>query len=262
MSTSTLRLKNEKGWFAAGVEVDKALRILSDGAFKLFVYLCLTARRDQGSVETSQLELAQALNKGTQTIRKYLHQMQEAGVCRLSGFAPVPYCRGRIEITDEYWPYHRRRTPPPNQEATKFVEDIQALVQQRACVRASWSTADEILARQWLEQGLSIQRIEQAIVLGCARKYVAWRNNHQHSTPIATLRYFEPLLEEINQLEIPPDYWTYVRSRMQRMEKLWIQSRTRPDPLETESERSAESTDLGQTSSKSPRPKTKGDDPA
>lgn len=104
MSTQPLTLKNNKGWFAAGAEVEKALRILSDGAFKLFVYLCLVARRDRGVVEVSQLELAKNLKKGNQTVRNYLREMEKAGVCRLNGFAPIPYCRGTIEITEEYWP--------------------------------------------------------------------------------------------------------------------------------------------------------------
>ena len=104
-----LTLKNEKGWFAAGAEVEKALTLLSDGACKLFVYLCLEAPRDRGTLEVSQLELAKSLRKGTQTIRRHLREMENNGVCLLSGFAPVPYCRGTIEITEPFWPY--RRTP-------------------------------------------------------------------------------------------------------------------------------------------------------
>src|SRR5690349_14490199 len=40
-----LRLKKSSGWFAAGQEVAKALEILSDAAFKLYVYVCLRAER-------------------------------------------------------------------------------------------------------------------------------------------------------------------------------------------------------------------------
>jgi hypothetical protein len=43
MSKEPLVLKNPRGWFAAGAEVQKAMTLLSDGAFKLFVYLCLKA---------------------------------------------------------------------------------------------------------------------------------------------------------------------------------------------------------------------------
>jgi len=46
MSTgSRLQLKQPTGWFAAGREVACALQLLSDAAFKLFVWLCLQAER-------------------------------------------------------------------------------------------------------------------------------------------------------------------------------------------------------------------------
>lgn len=231
---SGLVLKNEKGWFAAGVEVERALRVLSDGAFKLFIYLCLTARRDRGVLEVSQLELSQGLRRGPQSIRRGLREMEQAGVCRLTGFAPVPFCRGTIEITDEYWPYHRQTNEPDNDAGGEFVAAVGRILQERACVRTSFSTADVILARQWLDRGVTLEQVERAVLLGCARKYVSWRNHlGQGQAPISSLRYFEPVLEEVENLKISPDYWVYVRSRMERMEKLWIESRrkrhTAPD---------------------------------
>jgi len=219
-----LILKNEKGWFAAGAEVEKALEILSDGAFKLFISLCLLARRDQGVLQISQLELAKNLKKGTQTIRHYLQEMEKAGVCRLSGFEPKPFCRGLIEITDEYWPYERLQSAAQTEAGDEFTAAIHRLLDQRACIRkSSFSTADAILARQWLARGVTLEQVEHAILLGCTRKYVAWRN-HQGQAPIASLRYFEPVIEELETVAVSPMYWEYIRSRMERMEKLWIQA--------------------------------------
>jgi hypothetical protein len=43
MATTPLALKHPQGRFAAGPEVEKALTRLSDGAFKLSLYLCLNA---------------------------------------------------------------------------------------------------------------------------------------------------------------------------------------------------------------------------
>ena len=40
-----LRLKRSSGWFAAGQEVATALPMLSDAAFKLYVFLCLNVDR-------------------------------------------------------------------------------------------------------------------------------------------------------------------------------------------------------------------------
>jgi len=44
MSNDTLVLKNPRGWLASGAEVQRAMDLLSDGAFRLFIYLCLNAR--------------------------------------------------------------------------------------------------------------------------------------------------------------------------------------------------------------------------
>lgn len=226
---SKLTLKNPKGWFAAGSEVERALAILSDGAFKLFIYLCLVAPRDRGTIQTSQLELARGLGKGTQTIRRHLQEMEAAGVCRLSGFAPVPYCRGRIQITDSFWPYHRSGQPEddPSQD---FMAALDRLLSDRACVGHSLSTADLILARQWLARGITLEQVGKAVLLGCTRKYVSWRNNPGQG-PISSLHYFAPLLEEVLALEISEDYWQYLRSRMERIERLWMQRHPKPDAV-------------------------------
>jgi hypothetical protein len=41
MSAYRCHLKQPEGWFAAGREVGCALTLLSDSAFKLFLWLCL-----------------------------------------------------------------------------------------------------------------------------------------------------------------------------------------------------------------------------
>jgi hypothetical protein len=44
-----------------------------------------------------------------------------------------------------------------------------------ACVEASFSAADEKLALGMHRRGVSQEQIKRAILLGCARKYVAIR---------------------------------------------------------------------------------------
>jgi len=221
MNTAPLTLKTPRGWFAAGVEVDRALTLLSDGAFKLFLYVCLNARRDTGVLAITQTDLALSLNKARKTIRDYVNEMENAGICR-SHYGRNPNVRGTIEIVDSYWPYQKTVEPLLDDAAAAFVSEIRKLLQARACVQSSFSTADEILAREWYQRGVPLSRIEQAILLGCIRKYVSWRNNPSQA-PIATLRYFVPVLQELEGQQIGDDYWDYLRHRLSRMEKLWIQ---------------------------------------
>jgi hypothetical protein len=221
MNPSPLRLKNARNWFAAGMEVHLALEKLTDGAFKVFMYICLNAERSSGMLHTTQTELARNLKKSNGTIRKYLVEMEKAGISRNS-FSNSPCTRGSVQISQPYWPYDNGSENEPNDGADRFVSEIRTILQERACVRSSFSTADEVLARQWLDAGIPLERIRQAILLGCARKYVAWRNSPAVQGPISSLRYFAPIIEEIAQQKIDSDYWEFLCARIPRHEKLWI----------------------------------------
>lgn len=223
MNSSQLRLKNARNWFAAGAEVQQALEILSDGAFKVFMHICLNAERDTGILHTTQVELARNLRKSHGTIRKYLGEMERACVCQ-NHFSNNPVTRGSVQISPAYWPYEREAAQPSADDgADRFMAEIRKMLEARACVRSSFSTADEIMVRRWFNASIPLDRIGQAILLGCARKYVAWRNNQAVQGPISSLRYFEPILEEIGKQKLDSDYWTYLSFRIQRQEKLWIE---------------------------------------
>ncbi len=221
-----LKLKNPKGWFAAGEEVRKALTLLTDGAFKVFVYLCLHARRNTGALETNQPELARNMGKSLSSIRSYLGELQDAGVCKVQ-WTQSRHAKGVIEIMPEYWPYDRGSGEPPLEGEAGYVASIKSYLSARACVRPCSSVADERLAREWFERGIPLEIVEQTILLACSRKYISWRNG-QSKALINSLRYFESTLEEIRGQKIDPEYWGFIRFRMQRVEKLWIESKDHP----------------------------------
>jgi len=217
------RLRNPQGW---NVGFLKAIT-LPDGAFKLYVWLRLNARFDTGSLETSQLDLARALKKARGTIRTNLKTLERAGVCRMK-FPRNPHARGSIQIMDPYWPYERGDSPE-SPELRSYLDRIRTMVGERACIRCPFSMADEVLVRQWHTRTLPVERIGQAILLGCARKYVAWRNGAPR-VPIGSLAYFEPILVELHQQQAPAEYWDYTRHRIERMEKLWLRGKESDDP--------------------------------
>ena len=219
MTKEPLVLKKPSGWFAAGAEVQKAMAKLSDGAFRLFVYLCLNARRDTGVLESNLTQLAKNVKRGQHTVRMHLREMEAAGICHFS-FSHSRLGRGVVEITETYWPYQKQSREDTSDTSTQFVSEIRKMLQARACVKKLVSAADEILARQWFEQGISLEHIEQAILLGCIRKYVSWRNN-QTRTMIGSLQYFVPVLEELQATKPDPEYWNYLRYRLTRMENEW-----------------------------------------
>ncbi|HYI92302.1 MAG TPA: hypothetical protein VEX68_02040 [Bryobacteraceae bacterium] len=75
-----MQLKSS-GWFAGGAEVRRAATLLTDGAFKLFVWLCLHAERDRGSLRVTLGDLATAIPKTEDDIRIFLAELVHAGVC-------------------------------------------------------------------------------------------------------------------------------------------------------------------------------------
>lgn len=219
MNTERLILKNPRGWFAAGAEVNKAMEVLSDGAFRLFVYLCLNARRDTGVLENSLTQLAKNTRRGKTSIRKYLHEMADAGICRFH-FSHNPMGEGRVEINEAFWPYVKTVEEAPVNDAEAFTAEIKKMLQSRACVKVFFSASDEILARRWFDHEVSLELIEQAVQLGCVRKYVSWRNNQTRGV-INSLAYFEPIIEELKNQKLDMEYWNYIRYRLGRMENHW-----------------------------------------
>jgi hypothetical protein len=232
MNGSFLILKNPRGWFAAGAEVQKAMTLLSDGAFKLFIYLCMNARRDTGVLEGSLTQLSKNVKRGHHTIRLYLREMQTSGICQFH-FSHSPLGRGTIEIQESFWPYQKTPEGMPTDEAATFTAEIRRMVHARACVRPLQSAADDIQAREWFDRGISLERIEQAVLIGCVRKYVSWRNN-QTRTLIGSLRYFEPIVQELETMKTDPDYWNYLRYRLGRMENQWKEHLGKSNPVPDE----------------------------
>jgi hypothetical protein len=163
--------------------------------------------------------------------------MEKAGICSTS-FSNNPVTRGSVQILPAYWPYEGEAAKSTSDDgADKYAAEIRNMLSARACIRIAFSTADEVLARRWFNNGTALERIEQVVLLGCARKYVAWRNNQAIHGPILTLRYFDPILDEIAGQKLDPDYWEFLRIKIQRHENLWIQKHQEGKDSEVKTEK-------------------------
>ena len=218
---SALRLKRPSGWFAAGTEWQRALGLLSDGAFKLFVWVSLEAERSTGRLAFHQAELARTLGKSRRSLQTYLEELQEKQVCRILA-ARNQHTAGLLEICPDYWPYVAESlTSGPSHPEENYVEAIGQIFVARPCVRSLYAAADRQLARHWFHSGLALPLAEQAIFLGCARKYASWLNG-LNGEPIGSLAYFIPVLEEISKFELSLEYQTFNRFQLHRLEKQWL----------------------------------------
>jgi hypothetical protein len=217
MNRPQLVLKQSTGWFAAGWQFAQALEELSDPAFKLYAWVCLRADRHTGRVQSTASELASALKKPEHWVESAVRELVERSVCRRRD-------PDVLEIADRYWPYEKQSRPA---ESKDYVGEVRRMLLAPACVRCSFSAADERLAQDLDRRGVSLEQLQRAIWLGCARKYVSLLNG-QTSMPITSLRYFIGLVEEVGQTETPETYWQHVRSKADQLERQWLQQRGRP----------------------------------
>jgi hypothetical protein len=219
MSLGRMQLKRSSGWFAAGREVQQAATLLSDGAFKLFLWVCLHAGRASGSLRASASDLARALRKTESDVECSIEELIQAGVCRLLE-------DGAIEIQDHFWPYERERETMP--DSATYIAQVRRMFLRHACVRSVFTPADEKLAADWNRRGIALQQVERAILLGAIRKYVALIN-HQGGPPITSLHYFSALIDEVCCPDIPAGYWGYLEYRIKDFERRWQQVRLHAD---------------------------------
>jgi hypothetical protein len=213
-----MKLKDSTGWFAADRRMLHALNLLSDGAFKLFVYISLTADRATGRLRVAQGVLARAMGKSRGSIASYLDELSEQGVCVIKP-AANQHQPGEIEVADDFWPYHKQTA---SVEESGFVEDVRTRLLKYPIVRSSFGAADQKLARELFCKGVSLELFERALLLGLTRKYVSSLNSLSTSL-IYSLSYFLPLLDEVAQTETSVRYWEYLRRRLDDLNTAWLE---------------------------------------
>jgi len=220
MSENRLTMKHSGGFFAAGAQMKDALGVLSDGAFKIFVYVCLHADRRTAQLRFRMAELAQATGHSTRSLTSYLQEIgKEVGIVYR---AANQHELGRIEIRDRFWPYQKQAAETTaDPEQALYVARVRGLFLEPACVQAMFSAADEKLAADWYRAGFPFEQIERAVLIGCARKYVALFNHPDSAAPISSLHYFAGPLEEITAMAMPLNYWRYLAARVRKMESQW-----------------------------------------
>ena len=110
MSAARLILKQPTGWFAAGREVAQALALLPDGAFKLYIHLCLEAERHTGRALIDLAALTPDLTQGcgvdrSQSRRAALHRY--ANGAAIGSKSAIGSGRTKSNPAEE-WPIRKR----------------------------------------------------------------------------------------------------------------------------------------------------------
>ena len=215
------RLKQSRGWFAAGKTFGQALESLSDGAFRLFAFLCLNADRRTGCYAVTQRALATRLGKSRRIIGCYIRELVEKNVCQMrvgcNQFAPTVF-----EICEDYWPYYRtddKEKPSPSKD---YITTIRECFITLGCVTGQFGAPEIRLAQQMEKRGTPLEVVQGALLVGACRKYISWINGTQ-SAPIGSLAYFEPLICEVQQQPLPANYQNHLLHQLQKLTQRWTQ---------------------------------------
>lgn len=232
MKGSRLRLKEPRGWFPAGDCVRRARSVLSDGAFKLYISISLDADASTGRFEATHKELATLLRKSKRIIGVYVHEIEAKAVCRVQP-ARNQHARTVFEVFDEYWPYYRiggtagGSTPQRHEQAAdtndQYVARIRKYFLGLGCVNGSFTPADERFARDLRKSGVAVESVESAMLMAAIRKYNSWLTKGA-STPIASLRYVQSVIGEIQQQPWPSGYREYLEMKLRHFAQRWRES--------------------------------------
>jgi hypothetical protein len=76
--------------------------------------------------------------------------------------------------------------------------------------------ADRLLASQLYQRGIAAKVIENALVLAAARRLIRPADAPPLGT-ICSLAYFLPVIEEVLELRVSPEYFEYVRRKLERV---------------------------------------------
>jgi len=217
----SLRLKDPSGWFAAGASFRRALLMLSDGAFKLFAHLCLEADRRTGRFEAVHADLAKAVSKSRRIVGKYIEELEHKGICAVQS-GRNQHARTCFEIRDEYWPYRRKSEieDANGQVPNTYVEAIKNSFVALGCTTGKFSARDARLALDLQGRGVSLDTVQDALLVGAVRKYISWLNAGS-AQPIESLAYFAALVSELEERPLAADYREYLRKKVVQLAKAW-----------------------------------------
>ena len=78
--------------------------------------------------------------------------------------------------------------------------------------------ADRKLAECWYREGVTIQTVESALLLGQIRR-LGRPAAYQKLAPVRSLYYFVPLIGEVIKNPLPDGYLEYIKSKLRKLDR-------------------------------------------
>jgi hypothetical protein len=98
----------------------------------------------------------------------------------------------------------------------EYIRQVLEAYRQTPGTMGTVRRADRLLAAQLYQRGLPAKVIENALVLAATRRLT----RPADAPPLGTIRslaYFLPVIEEVLELPVSPDYFDYLRHKLARI---------------------------------------------
>ena len=96
-----------------------------------------------------------------------------------------------------------------------YIQQVLSAYRQTPGTAGTIRRPDRLLAAQLYAMGVPLRVVENALVLAAARRLI----RPTEAPPLGTIRslaYFSPVIEEVLALRVGPDYFQYLRYKIQR----------------------------------------------
>ncbi|MGC9969038.1 MAG: hypothetical protein ABSE56_00480 [Bryobacteraceae bacterium] len=97
----------------------------------------------------------------------------------------------------------------------EYVRRVLSAYRQTPGTTAAIRRPDRLLAAQLFARGVPLVAVENALVLAASRRLL----RPAELPPLGAIRslaYFSPVIDEVLQLRVSPDYFQYLRQKIQR----------------------------------------------
>ena len=98
----------------------------------------------------------------------------------------------------------------------EYVRKVLDAYRQTPGTTGSVRRQDRLLAAHLHDRAVPLKTVENALILAAARRLL----RPAYATPLATVRslaYFQPVIDEVQELKVSDDYFQHLRRRLDRL---------------------------------------------
>jgi hypothetical protein len=97
----------------------------------------------------------------------------------------------------------------------EYIDKVLSAYRHTPTTMGTLRHADRVIAAQLYARGVSLTVVENALILAASRRLLR-APDAPRLMPIRSLAYFLPVIEEVIELRVSPNYFLYLRDKIRR----------------------------------------------